>query len=262
MTTLTQYQSKSPNSQGMIGWSSQENQVWHTLITRQRKHVEQRACREYLTGLNILNLPYDQIPQLTELNQTLVAATGWQCKAVPALISFDTFFALLSQKQFPVATFIRTEQELDYLEEPDIFHEVFGHCAMLTHPAFAEFTHRYGQLGLAATHEERIFLARLYWFTVEFGLLQTNEGIKIYGGGILSSPGETQYVYSGTPIIKPFDVVDVMRTPYRIDIMQPIYFAIEHIEQLFELAKCDLMKCVQQAQALGLHDPLYPPKQQ
>ena len=182
--------------------------------------------------------------------------------AVPALISFDRFFALLANRQFPVATFIRRRDELDYLQEPDIFHEIFGHCAMLTNPAFAHFTHVYGQLGLRAGKEDRVFLARLYWFTVEFGLLDTPEGLRIYGGGILSSPGETQYaMHSDVPERKVLDVVDVLRTPYRIDIMQPIYFRIQSIRQLFDIAQMDLMALVQQAKALGLHAPKFPPKQ-
>ncbi len=168
------------------------------------------------------------------------------------MISFDRFFQLLANKEFPVATFIRSREEFDYLQEPDVFHEIFGHCAMLTHPAFAEFTHTYGKLGLAASKEDRVYLARLYWFTIEFGLLNSKDGLRIYGGGILSSPGETQYaIGSDVPERKAFDVVDVLRTPYRIDIMQPVYFMINSINDLFDVSQLDLMAMVQQARIFG-----------
>ena len=153
--------------------------------------IEGRACQEYLDGIEQLGLPHERIPQLDEINRVLQATTGWRVARVPALIPFQTFFELLASQQFPVATFIRTPEELDYLQEPDIFHEIFGHCPLLTNPWFAEFTHTYGKLGLKASKEERVFLARLYWMTIEFGLVETDQGKRIYGGGILSSPKET-----------------------------------------------------------------------
>lgn len=260
MTAKTQYVAKQANTDGELHWTSDENQVWEKLVTRQWGNVRSKACDEYLSGLDILDLPTNRVPQLNDINRVLEPCSGWRCKGVPALISFDTFFKLLASKQFPVATFIRSVNEMDYLQEPDIFHEIFGHCAMLTHPAFAEFTQKYGELGLGASHEDRVFLARLYWFTVEFGLLTSNGGYKVYGGGILSSPGETDYAFSNKPIIKPFDIVDVLRTPYRIDIMQPIYFAIDSIDTLFSLTKIDLMTKIKQAKSLGLHSPSYPLK--
>lgn len=259
---MTTYVSKQSDDSGVIHWSAEENQIWADLIKRQLSCIEGKACQEYMDGLARLNLPQDRIPQLSEVNQVLLATTGWQCAEVPALISFDRFFELLANKQFPVATFIRSREEFDYLQEPDIFHEIFGHCAMLTNADFAEFTHIYGKLGLAASKEDRVYLARLYWFTIEFGLMDTHDGLRIYGGGILSSPGETQYaMHSDVPERKVFDVVDVLRTPYRIDIMQPIYFRIQSIRQLFEVAHTDIMALVQQAKALGLHAPKFPPKQ-
>lgn len=259
---MTKYVSRQSDEQGFIAWSAEENQIWHELITRQLRCIEGKACDEYMAGLARLQLPLDRIPQLADVSQVLKQTTGWECAEVPALISFDKFFELLANKRFPVATFIRSREEMDYLQEPDIFHEIFGHCAMLTHPAFAEFTHAYGKLGLAASKEERVYLARLYWFTIEFGLLQTPDGIRIYGGGILSSPGETQYaLHSAVPERHVFDAVDVLRTPYRIDIMQPVYFMINRIEQLFDIAQQDIMALVRQAKALGLHKPKFPPKQ-
>lgn len=261
MGKSSSYISKQPDDNGFINWSDEENQIWSELIARQLECIKNKACDEYMHGLDKINLPLDRIPQLEEVSKVLRESTGWECAPVPALIDFDEFFRLLANKKFPVATFIRSREEFDYLQEPDIFHEIFGHCAMLTHPAFAEFTHKYGQLGLAAEKKDRVYLARLYWFTVEFGLMQTKDGLRIYGGGILSSPGETQYVYSDVPQIKPLEPLYVLRTPYRIDIMQPLYYTINAIEDLFDISQLDIMSLVEKAKELGLHEPLFPPKQ-
>jgi len=256
----TQYVAREPDANGVIHYPEAEHQVWHTLISRQMKLLEGRACQEYLDGIEQLRLPRERIPQLGEINQMLQATTGWRVARVPALIPFQTFFELLASKQFPVATFIRTPEELDYLQEPDIFHEIFGHCPLLTNPWFAEFTHTYGKLGLAASKQERVYLARLYWLTIEFGLLDTSQGRRIYGGGILSSPRETLYALSEMPEQHLFDPIEAMRTPYRIDILQPVYFVLPELKRLFELAQDDIMGMVQQAMRLGLHPPKFPPK--
>lgn len=261
-TKTSKYLSRTSGPDGRIDWSAEENANWQALMARQLDCVEGKACDEYIAGLKRLDLPRDRVPQLAEVSAVLQTTTGWRCAEVPALINFDKFFALLADKQFPVATFIRSREDFDYLQEPDIFHEIFGHCAMLTHPAFAEFTHTYGKLGLAASKEDRVFLARLYWFTVEFGLMQTDDGLRIYGGGILSSPGETQYAFSDTPERRPFNIVDVLRTPYRIDIMQPIYYLINSIDDLFDVAHSDIMAQVAEAKRLGLFAPAFPPKEQ
>lgn len=265
MAKATAYVSKTPDKDGVITWSEEENSIWHELITRQLSCIEDKACDEYFTGLEKLNLPLDRVPQLTEVSEVLQAETGWQCYPVPALIGFGEFFKLLSEKKFPVATFIRSREEMDYLQEPDIFHEIFGHCPLLTNPSFANYTQAYGQMGLNATHEQRVFLARLYWFTIEFGLLNTTDGLRIYGGGILSSPSETDYALNHTGVErKPFEALDVLRTPYRIDIMQPIYFMIPELSYLDEIRKFEvdeIMELVEKAKMLGLHQPLYPAKE-
>lgn len=256
----TRYVAREPDSQGRIHYPDAEHAVWQTLIERQLKLLDGRACQPYLDGIEQLALPRDRIPQLDEINRVLRATTGWQVARVPALIPFQTFFELLASKRFPVATFIRTPQELDYLQEPDIFHEIFGHCPLLTNPWFAEFTHTYGQLGLKASKEERVYLARLYWMTIEFGLVDTPAGRRIYGGGILSSPKETLYCLSDTPEHQRFDVVEAMRTPYRIDILQPVYFVLPELKRLFDVAHEDIMAQVRTAMRLGLHQPKFPPK--
>ncbi|RMS24441.1 Phenylalanine 4-monooxygenase, partial [Pseudomonas coronafaciens pv. garcae] len=174
--TQTHYVAREPDASGFIEYPASEHAVWNTLITRQLKIIEGRACQEYLDGIEQLGLPDDRIPQLGEINKVLGETTGWQVERVPALIPFQTFFELLASKRFPVATFIRSEEELDYLQEPDIFHEIFGHCPLLTNPWFSEFTHTYGKLGLSASKEQRVYLARLYWMTIEFGLVDTPQG--------------------------------------------------------------------------------------
>lgn len=265
MAKSTKYVSKQPDENGVIAWTEEENKIWQELITRQVANLKGKACQEYIDGFEQLNLPQDRIPQLSEVSEKLEAATGWQCEPVPALIGFGEFFRLLSEKKFPVATFIRTREEFDYLQEPDIFHEIFGHCPLLTNQSFADFTQAYGKMGLMASKEQRVFLARLYWFTVEFGLLQTEEGLRVYGGGIISSPSETEYaLFDDTVERKQLDIIDVLRTPYRIDILQPIYFTLSKVSDLDDLRKFEveeIMEFVEQAKAIGLHAPKFPTKE-
>lgn len=268
MAKATKYVSKHADENGIIHWTPQENKVWNTLISRQLAHIKDKACDEYTQGLKKLQLPMDKIPQLGDVSKVLKEATGWQCYPVPALIGFGEFFKLLSEKKFPVATFIRSEEELDYLQEPDIFHEIFGHCPLLTNSSFANYTQAYGKMGLNASKEQRVFLARLYWFTVEFGLLDTPKGLRIYGGGILSSPSETEYALSNNNVerrsLSKDKVIDVLRTPYRIDIMQPVYFMLNRVSDLDnirELEVSDVMELVDEAKALGLFDAKFPPKE-
>lgn len=254
----TTYVAKPVDANGIAVYTAAENSVWNELITRQRPIVEGRACHEYIDGLRLLNLPQDRIPQCPEVSKVLTEATGWSLEPVPALIPAERFFNLLANRKFPAATFIRRPEEIDYIEEPDIFHEVFGHCPLLTNQALADFTCTYGRLAEKATDEEREMLARLYWFTVEFGLINTKDGLRTYGGGILSSMTETPYcIDSDKPVRKPFDVIDVFRTPYLINILQPVYFVIESFDTLLELTEMDLIGMAHQAKAMGMHQPLY-----
>ncbi len=252
------YVSRQPDNHGHIHYSDDENAMWQALLERQAKQIPNRASSAYLEGLEKLKLPATHIPQLQDIDEVLQATTGWQTAAVPALISFGKFFKLLADKRFPVATFIRRFDDMDYIEEPDIFHEIVGHYPLLTHPAFATFNETYGKLGLNATKEERWFLARLYWFTIEFGLVgQEPENRRIYGGGILSSPSETIYALSDEPDCRAFDLIDVLRTPYRIDQIQPIYYAIDDLDILFDIVNSDIMGAVKKAMSLGLFEPTY-----
>jgi len=262
MGKSTNYNAKVPDENGVIPYSDDEHSVWADLYSQQMDIIEGRVAQEFLDGLDILGLPSDRIPQPKEVSKVLMERTGWQVEPVPALINFDRFFKLLADRRFPAASFIRTREEMDYLQEPDIFHEIFGHTTMLTHQAFADFTEAYGKAGVKASKQERVFLARLYWFTVEFGLLQTASGVRIYGGGIASSPGETVYsLESDEPLRRPFDPIEALRTPYRIDIFQPVYFILDHMNDLFELSSTDLLALIREARALGQFEPTYPPKQ-
>jgi phenylalanine-4-hydroxylase len=181
---------------------------------------------------------------------------------VPALIDFTSFFRLLANRQFPAATFIRRREDMDYLQEPDIFHEIFGHTPLLTDYRFAAFTEAYGKAGLAADKRDHAMLARLFWFTVEFGLIQTSDGLRSYGAGLVSSPGELLYAMeSETPERRPFDPLDALRTPYRIDIYQTVYFVLDSYDTLFELAQTDLIPMIAEARRLGMHAPTFPVKE-
>lgn len=252
------YIAKPVDDQGYATYTEDENRIWHDLITRQIPIVMGRACDEYMYGIDLIHFPNDRIPQCPEISEVLKAATGWTLEPVPALIPFDQFFYLLANKKFPAATFIRRQEELDYLKEPDIFHEVFGHCPLLTNQAYADFTQTYGKLALHASHEDRVMLAKLYWFTIEFGLIKTKAGLRVYGGGILSSKDETIYCLENPlPQRKPFEPLEVLRTPYRIDIKQPIYYVIDSFDVLFQLIDMDLFALIHEARRLGMHKPLY-----
>jgi phenylalanine-4-hydroxylase len=157
----TTYVARKPDARGYCLYSDAENAIWAELYERQHRAIEDAATDEFIHGLDLLQLPADRIPQLPEVSAVLQRETGWVLEAVPALIPFDTFFQLLASKRFPAATFVRRREELNYLQEPDLFHELFGHSPMLTNPYFAEFTQAYGKLGLTASDEDRVFLARL-----------------------------------------------------------------------------------------------------
>jgi len=254
------YVARVADDNGIIRYTDEEHAIWAALYQRQRQAINGRACAEFIHGLDILQLPTDRVPQLEEVSRVLRRETGWAVAPVPALIPIADFFALLANRQFPAATFVRRREQFDYLQEPDIFHEIFGHAPLLTNPWFAGFTEAFGKLGLASQPEEHDALARLYWFTVEFGLIQPpGEDLRIYGGGILSSVGETLYALGPTPQRQRFNLLEALRTPYRIDIMQPLYFVLEDLRELETLARADVMASIAEASRLGLYAPLFDP---
>lgn len=259
MEFKSSYVSHVPDAHGEIKYSAQENLTWKTLYERQISIVKDYACQEFLEGIDALKLSAEAIPQLPQVSQRLKALTGWTVSPVKALISAREFFTLLSERQFPAATFIRYPEELDYVKEPDIFHELFGHCPMLTQPVYADFVHAYATQVLQFPEEQWPLLQRLFWFTVEFGLIQTKKGIKAYGGGILSSVRETPYSIDSKEALRVFfDPVAAFRMPYRIDRPQPVYFVIENYEQLYQLIQSDLSKAISLAKTLGEFPPYFP----
>jgi len=261
MAKSSNYTSREPDANGIIHYSDEENQVWSELISGQLSLLDGSVCQEYIDALEVMDFPRDRIPQLHEVSQVLMDHTGWSVAPVPALIDFTSFFKLLANRQFPAATFIRRKEDMGYLQEPDIFHEIFGHTPLLTDYRFAAFTEAYGKAGLAADKKDHAMLARLFWFTVEFGLINNADGLRSYGAGIVSSPGELIYALeSNSPDRRPFDVLDALRTPYRIDIYQTVYFTLESFDTLFELAQMDLIPLVNQARKMGMHAPTYPLK--
>jgi len=249
---MSHYVSKQPNAQGIIDWTEAENQTWQTLYNRQVEIVKERACGEYINGIRLLHMSPSHVPQLTEMTKAFKETTNWSVTPVPAMIKPEEFFQLLANKTFPAATFIRTPEELDYLQEPDIFHELFGHCPMITHQPFADFIQAYGKLALISKKEHRKYLSRLFWFTVEFGLINTPNGPRCYGGGILSSKNETIYAIESTlPQRKPFDLIEVLRTPYRVDQIQGVYYLIDSFDQLYNILDQDIAAAIEKARSLG-----------
>lgn len=217
-------------------YSAQEHGIWRTLFEHQAKVLPGRACREFLEGVSKLNLSPDQIPEFERISDSLEKLTGWRVVAVPSLVPDATFFDHLANRRFPAGQFIRTADQLDYIEEPDVFHDFFGHVPMLAHPVFADYMEAYGKGGQRALNEfgQLKNLARLYWYTVEFGLIEAAEGLRIYGSGIVSSRAESIYsVENRSPNRIRFELERVMRTEYRIDDFQESYFVISSFEDLF-----------------------------
>jgi phenylalanine-4-hydroxylase len=222
--------------QGWESYTEQDHRTWLTLYDRQAAILPGRACQAYLDGLAALDLRGTGIPAFHALSEKLMALTGWQVVAVPGLVPEDVFFEHLANRRFPSGNFIRRPDQLDYLQEPDIFHDVFGHVPMLTDPVFADYMQAYGRGGLRAGAFGRLGnLARLYWYTVEFGLLRTAEGLRIYGAGIVSSRTESVFALDDdSPNRLGFDLTRVLRTPYRIDDFQQVYFVIDSLKSLLD----------------------------
>jgi phenylalanine-4-hydroxylase len=222
-------------------YSDEEHAIWRLLFERQQRLLVGRACQEYLEGLSGLGVAADGIPDFRRLSDILDRATGWRIVAVPGLVPDDVFFAHLARRRFPSTCFIRRRDQLDYLQEPDVFHDVCGHVPLLMNPVFADYMQAYGEGGLKALglgHLQR--LARLYWYTVEFGLIATQEGLRIYGSGILSSAGESVFCLSDPrPRRLRFDLRRIMRTRYRIDDFQQLYFVIDDFQELFDATRPD-----------------------
>lgn len=225
-------------------YSAQDHAVWAALFERQRALLPGRACAAFLRAQQALGFDAATIPRFDALNRTLRAATGWELVGVEGLLPEAVFFDHLAHRRFPVTWWIRRAEQLDYIAEPDLFHDLFGHVPLLCDPVFADYMQAYGQGGLRAQRqfgaEALLNLTRLYWYTVEFGLIREPDGLRIYGAGIVSSKGESIYcLESPAPNRIGFDLERVMRTRYRIDSYQKTYFVIDGFEQLFAATQQD-----------------------
>ena len=223
--------------QGWDRYTGQEHATWDTLFARQAKLLPGRASDAWLKGLDVLRLDRPGIPHFDELSDRLMKLTGWQVVAVPGLVPDDVFFDHMANRRFVAGNFIRRPDQLDYLQEPDVFHDVFGHVPMLADPVFADYLEAYGRGGQRALGLDALkYLGRLYWYTVEFGLIAEPEGMRIYGSGIVSSFSETRFALEdASPNRIGFDLQRVMRTEYRIDDFQQNYFVIPSFDELLRL---------------------------
>ncbi len=243
--------------QNWAHYSAAEHAVWKTLFERQSRLLPGRACDAFMAGLRQLPLDAEQIPDFRALNEVLLAQTGWQLVAVPGLLPDAVFFAHLAQRRFPAGQFIRPAHQLDYLQEPDIFHDVFGHLPMLMQPVLADFIQAYGVGGLRAQASGMLApLARVYWYTVEFGLVQQAQGLRLYGAGLASSYTESQFALAdSSPQHLRFALDRVLRTDYRIDDFQETYFVIDALDDLLALAQIDFAPLYQQLRGQALLAP-------
>jgi phenylalanine-4-hydroxylase len=239
-------------------YTDAEHGIWRTLFEHQAKVLPGRACQEFLDGLKRLTIGSEKIPDFERLSDDLEKLTGWRVVAVPSLVPDEVFFEHLANRRFPAGQFIRKAEQLDYIEEPDVFHDVLGHVPMLAHPVFANYMEAYGRGGQRALNEFSALknLARLYWYTVEFGLIEKPEGLRIYGSGIVSSRAESIYaVENPSPNRIHFDLERVMRTEYRIDDFQESYFVIGSFEELFKETYKDFASLYRKLQSGPTYKP-------
>ena len=225
------------------GYTPTDHQVWATLFRRQREVLVGRACDAFLDAQDTMGMTPDAIPKFSDLNQALRAATGWELVGVEGLLPELVFFDHLANRRFPVTWWIRKPEQMDYLSEPDLFHDLFGHVPLLMDPVFADYLQCFGHGGVKAHgigEDALMLLSRLYWYTVEFGLIRQPDGLRIYGSGIVSSKGESIHcLESDAPNRIGFDLERIMRTRYRIDTFQKTYFVIDSFEQLMKATEPD-----------------------
>lgn len=219
-------------------YTAEDLKVWSILFDRQVKNLQDKGSCEYLYALNEMQtvLNAGKLPNFEEIDTWFSTRTGWTIECVPGLIPVDAFFELLAEKKFPSSTWLRSLEKLDYLEEPDMFHDIFGHIPLLSQPEYSDFVQRFGQLGKSMIHDEEklLMLQRLYWFTIEFGLINETKGLRIYGAGILSSFGESISSLNGNVETVAFDTQTIVHTSFCTSEMQQKYFILESMEQLNE----------------------------
>ena len=226
-------------------YSAEDHATWATLFRRQRDILKGRACDEFIDNQERFGMSAEQIPRFEELNEVLAKTTGWELIGVEGLLPELTFFDHLANRRFPVTWWIRRPEQIDYIAEPDMFHDLFGHVPLLLNPVFADYMQAYGRGGVKAhgvSAEALVNLTRLYWYTVEFGLIRQRGELRIYGSGIVSSKGESIHsLESASPNRIGFDLKRIMRTRYRIDTYQKTYFVIDSFEQLIDATRPDFV---------------------
>ncbi len=213
-------------------FTDEEQETWKLLYAKQIELLDGRACREFMDGVTAINFPPDRIPALSDVSKVLYEHTQWEVARAPGLLHEQDFFGCLAKRVFPSTDYIRPREELEYTPAPDTFHDVFGHCPMITNPVFADFYQRFGQVSMKAQGDDRRRLERLYWFTVEFGLIATDAGTRIYGNGILSSSKEIVHCLTDKVERRPFDMAVVTEQDYDVWHMQELLFVIDSFEQL------------------------------
>lgn len=213
-------------------YSGEEHETWKMMFERQMELLPGRACQEYLDGLDMMKFPVDKIPYLADVGRILEKTSNWQVARVPGLLYEQDFFSRLARRVFPSTDYIRPKHEMDYTPAPDLFHDIFGHTPMITNPAFADFYQEIGKASYHAKGQDRRRLERIYWFTVEFGLINTPQGMRIYGNGIISSYGETLHCLTNKVEKRPFNPDVMAEQEYEVWHYQPLLYVIESFEQL------------------------------
>jgi len=218
-------------------YTPEDFEVWKLLFERQEINLQNKACKSYLDALKELNkvLIADEVPKFEKINEVLLAKNGWSIEVVPGLIPVEDFFELLAQKKFCSSTWLRSKAQLDYLEEPDMFHDIFGHIPLLMNESYSNFAQKLGEVGVKNIENKEIVLQlqRLYWFTIEFGLKKGTNKTEIYGAGIMSSFGESNYIYEANTEIIPFNFSSVINRPFKTDEIQSLYYEIESYDELY-----------------------------
>ena len=222
----------------MSNYTVEDALVWKTLFERQAQNLMDKGARSYLKALDNMNeaLNEKHVPCFEDINIWFTKVTGWQIEVVPGLIEVERFFKLLAQKKFCSSTWLRSKKNLDYIEEPDMFHDIFGHIPLLSNPVFSDYVYEFGKLGFKYIDDKErlVQLQRLYWFTIEFGVIKENDQIKSYGAGIISSFGETNQIHRHEATFLPFDIHAILNKSFHTDEMQTEYFVIDSLEQLYE----------------------------
>ncbi len=219
-------------------YTPEQHAIWADLVRRRLAQLRQHACREYLEGHELIGLREDSIPNLAEVNARLEPRTGWRATPVSGFLPADAFFEMLAARKFPTTTYLRSREAFDYTPEPDIFHDVFGHVPMHAHAVFADFLEHYGRVCAVLTSPEDLErMGRLFWFTVEFGVIRQQGTIKLYGSGLISSQGESDYVVKGGPEIRDFNLEQVLEQRFSTSEMQPVLYAVESFDEIYHAAQ-------------------------